>query len=400
MNWMKRHLIYINMVKASALMLMTCTMLLGSCTSESGTGTPDVTPVVPSKPTNNTETAVSQDEIKFQITTDENQEANTRAIIYENLDDLKDFDDASKWLRIYAYYNGTDKSYIDGMKMKYFAAGSQWQFWSDASGDWAHLYWPIPNSHDVTKSVNVDSNGTLNFVGHVPFTLPTSNNANEYKVTYSYTNSIPYFTTTLPYTTGTPNTFNATNQETLQEFLVACSTNRTKVTDNSALSLANGVVPINFQHPFALVNFYLKQAMRGTVIHSISLSNLSVSGVYSYVSSNWTWDTTSATTAKLSFDLNNPTGLTVPDNVNFNALLGGPFVVIPQALSTPNNLTVNRKLRGDAEASNQQATIATTWQPGYIYNYYLDLGADPNHILVDVEVEPWVTHNKIPIDVK
>lgn len=395
MNWMKRHLIYINMVWASIL-------LLGSCTSESGTGTPDVTPVVPSKPTNNTETAVSQDEIKFQITTDENQEANTRAIIYENLDDLKVFnDDPSKPLRIYAYYNDTDKSYIDGMKMRYYANGNQWQFWSGSneSGDWAHLYWPIPNSHDVTNSVNVDSYGTLDFVGYVPYDLPTSTNDNEYKVVYNYSSSTPHFTTTLPYTTGGQNTFNATNQETLQEFLVAYSPDRTKVTDNSALSLSNGVVPINFQRPFALVNFYLKQAKRGTVIHSVSLSDLCVSGVFSYGSS-WTWNTTSATKANLSFSLNDPDGLTVPDDVNFNALLGGPFVVIPQALSTSDNLTINSKLPDEGAATNKNATIATTWLPGYIYNYYLNLGTDPNHILVDVEVQPWVTHNKIPIEVK
>lgn len=398
MNWMKRHLIYINMVKASALMLMTCTMFLGSCTSESGTGTPDVNPVVPNKSTDKPETATSQDEIIFQVTTNENQEADTRATIIEKIDDLKDFYDASKWLRIYAYYNGTNISYIEGMKMRYLEIADQWQFWSDASGDWAHLYWPIPNSRDVTNSVNVDSYGTLDFVGYVPYDLPTSTYDNEYKVTYEYsgTPAVPHFTATLPYTVGTPNTFNDTNQETLQEFLVAYSPNRTKTTSNSG-SLAAGVVPIDFQHPFALVNFFLKEAKRSTVIHSISLSELSVSGIF--YGTPWTWDTTSATKAKLSFDLNDPTGLTVPDNVNFNALLGGPFVVIPQALSTANNLTVNCKLP-DAVAADQQATIATTWQPGYIYNYYLDLGTDPNHILVDVEVEPWVTHNKIPIDVK
>ena len=90
MNWMKRHLIYINMVKASALMLMTCTMFLGSCTSESGTGIPDVTPT-PMK-------VETQHEIQFQVTSASSTET-TRAIVNN------DADLQAKDIVIYSYFH-------------------------------------------------------------------------------------------------------------------------------------------------------------------------------------------------------------------------------------------------------------------------------------------------------
>ena len=335
----------------------------------------------------------------------------TRANTIDSNDDLIGTygDPAQTGLNINAYYDGSTVAYLSNVPLKYFATGSKWVFWNQTAGDWAHYYWPIPNSRDVTNSVDVDAYGTLDFVGYVPYTLPTSANANDYQISYNYTGS-PVFTCTLPYTVGTSNDpatsyidesrnrFNATEQATLNELLVAYSPDRTKTTDNSAISLTDGVVPLNFQHPFALVYFYLKQAKRGTVLNSITLSDLNIKGVYTAGSG---WGSYDATTASLTFALNGNTGLTVPDEVNFNAILGGPFVVMPQTLATANNLTVNRKLPDAADPSNQTASLATTWAPGMVYKYYLDLGKDDKHILVDVEIEPWGTQDyKIPIDVK
>lgn len=398
MNWMKRHLIYINMVWASIL-------LLGSCTSESGTGTPDVTPVVPSKPTNNTETAVSQDEITFQVTGKWEEAANTRMSTIDNTQALKDYD-----IAIDAYYHGTNTKFLGDKTLK-FVTGmhNSWKFinYDDPVGNPGHFdiesyYWPIVGS----KTTNDITVGTIDYVAYVPNTRPTYVSA----ISYNYVTGKPSFTCSLPITAAAaednPETaidesqahFDASNQSSLQEFMITSSINRGKDTDNSALGIENGIVPLQFQHPFAIVNIYLEKAKRGTVIKSVSLKDLNISGTFTYDGASSGWDL-SAPTAYLAFLLNGTTGLTVPDNVNFNALLGGPFLVLPQTLLTPNNLVVNRKMPDDDSSTDQSATIAETWEAGKIYNYYLNLGDDPNDILVNVYVESWVSHTVPVIDV-
>ena len=377
MNWMKRHLIYINMVKASALMLMTCTMFLGSCTSESGTGTPDVTPVVPSKPTNNTETAVSQDEIKFQVST-ASQMGTTRVVTIDNDAEL-----SIQFIRVDAYFNGTTTSLFDNAQLRYRAYTTRWEFYSTSASNWTHYYWPIEGSvHSTAGTV-----GAVDFVGYVPYTPPSEITLNAYS-----TSNGPSFSAALPYTAGSPNTFDETNQNPLREFMYAYKTNQKNDYDGDTPKTGSdlGSVALQFQHPFALVNVYLKSAKRGTVINSVQLSGINTSGTFVYSSGWGSWGT-SATLSKT-------VGKTVPNELNFNALIGGPYMVIPQTLSGSNNLTVNQTY--NATTGDIHGTINDTWSPGYIYNYYLDLGKDEGRILVDVVIEPWQTHTVPTIDVK
>ena len=100
------------------------------------------------------------------------------------------------------------------------------------------------------------------------------------------------------------------------------------------------------------------------------------------------------TEANLSINV----GKNVPGQLNFNALIGGPYLVIPQTLSGDDNLTISRIY--NEVSSTPTATISGTWEPGKSYSYYLDLGEDENVILVSVTIEEWATCNyKTPIDV-
>lgn len=369
MNWMKRHLIYINMVWASIL-------LLGSCTSESGTGTPDVTPVVPNKSTNNTETAVSQDEITFQVKGSWEDGAVTRVTTIDSETDLQGYD-----IRIDAYYHGYETAYLSNTRLRYSAPN--WLFHNGTN--WTQYYWPIDGSTTSGGSVTVDG---LDFVGYLPYNL-----SNTYVTLGAYSKTDgPSFSCVLPVSGVDPDyTFDESNQNNLQEFMIAYTTNRKKDTAN-VLPMPSGVVPLAFVHPLALVYFYLEEAPRGTKINTISFDHIYTQGTNVY-SSGWG---SHAKESTLSITVNK----TVPNELNFNGLIGGPYVVIPENLSgeTTRNHTLSISIKG--EGSARTTTIATNWQPGMIYNYKLNLGSDPDRILVNLEIEEWKTQSyKTPVEV-
>lgn len=396
MNWMKRHLIYINMVWASML-------LLGSCTSESGTGIPDVTPVVSTtggQPVASQPVNTSQQEILLNITENKYNEADTRAIIIYSTDSLrvrnKDI------ARIDAFYKDNTVKYLNAARIRY--DGTNWLF--HTGSNWTKHYWPIPNSHDETRGVDVDAYGTLDFAGYIPYTIPHSDTPGEYSIVLDGVQiNPPKFTCSLPITIGTPNTFGDSEQSTLHEFMIAYLPNQTTTTQ----SAAGGKLNLPFQHPLTLVNIYLKEAKRGTTINRVTLEGIKTKGTYTYDDDPeedtppWICSFDGVTPAN-----NYPANLVitlssdkddVPNELNFNGLIGGPYVVLPQNLSgSTNNLTVNRTYNGST--GDIQGTIDTNWKPGKIYNYYLDLGKDENQILLDVVVQDWVTQEyKIPIDI-
>ena len=304
-------------------------------------------------------------EIQFQVSTAAPDIA-TKVITINNNEEL-----TIRFIRVDAYFHGTTTPLFSESQLRYRSMTGRWEFYST---DWTHQYWPIEGSNYAA----VGTVGSIDFVGYVPSTAPTGYTINAYSAANG-----PSFSVELPYTAGTPNTFNETNQNYTREFMYAYVTNQTKDTNG-------GTVDMQFRHPFALVNIYLKSAMRGTVINSIQLSGINTSGTYVHASG---WGSL-GNVANLSKDVNK----IVPGQLNFNALIGGPYMVIPQTLSGSNNLTVNQTY--NASTSDVRGTINATWDAGYIYNYYLDLGADSGRILVDVVIEPWQTHTVPTIDVK
>ena len=369
MNWMKRHLIFINMVWASML-------LLGSCTSESGTGTPDVNPVVPNKPTDKPDIATSQDEITFLVKGSWEDEADTRVTTIDTETDLQGYD-----IRVDAYYHGYSTAYLNNTRLRYSAPN--WLFHNGTN--WTQYYWPIDGSTTSGGSVTVDG---LDFVGYLPYNL-----TNTYVTLgdYSFTNG-PSFSCELPVSGSGPYTFDESNQSTLQEFLISYITDRKKNTPNES-PMPSGVVPLAFIHPFSMVYFYLEEAPRGMKIESISLDNVYTQGTY-VNASGWKEDELSKI-ATLSIAVNK----TVPNELNYNGLIGGPYVVIPDVnLDVANTHTLSVSIEG--EGSPRTTTITTPWEPRNKYNYKLNLGSDPDRILVNLEIEEWKTQSyKTPVEV-
>ena len=306
-------------------------------------------------------------EIQFQVSTAAPTPA-TRVTTIDNNVELMIRD-----IRIDAYFNGTTTALFSNAMLRYYSFTSHWAFYN---GGWIQYYWPIEGSiHATAGTVS-----SIDFVGYVPYNYNeqgyTALNINDYSASNG-----PSFSATLPSSDGT---FDETDQAPVREFMYAYVTNQTKDTNG-------GTVDMQFRHPFALVNIYLKSAKLGTVINSVQLSGINTSGTFTY-SSGWGLQATPATLSKT-------VGKTVPGQLNFNALIGGPYMVIPQTLSGENNLTVNRTLPNEGPTP-VSTTLAPTWLPGMIYNYYLDLGKDDGRILVDVVIEPWQTHTVPTIDVK
>lgn len=278
------------------------------------------------------------------------------------------------FVRVDAFFHGTTTSLFSNAQLRYRAYTDRWEFYSTSASDWAHFYWPIEGSvYEPVGTVN-----SLDFVGYVPYTPPGEISLNDYSASNG-----PSFSAVLPYTSGTPNTFTETDQAPIREFMYAYVPDQTKDTNS-------GTVNLEFQHPFALVNIYLKSAKRGTVINSVHLGGIKTSGTF-VQHTGWGSLGTEATLSKT-------VGKTVPGQLNFDSLIGGPYMVIPQTLSGSNNLTVNQTY--NASTGDISGTINTTWEPGHIYSYYLDLGADSGRILVDVVVEAWQAHTVPTIDVK
>lgn len=338
----------------------------------------------------------SQKEIKFQVSSATTTNA-TRASIFDNDDNLQDQN-----IRIDAYFHGLTTTFFSEALLRYRGFTNHFEFNTGPLNNWIQYYWPIEGAVLTSPSIE---NTSLDFVGYVPYILQSSDeNVGTYAIpdyitlnAYSASDG-PSFSAALPYTEGvveddpaTPyldermNRFNEEDQSTLQEFMYAYATNMRSSTNN-------GTVDLEFKHPFALVNIYLKSAKRGTVIDTVKISGISTSGTYTHSNNGWG-------------SLGNPANLlkpvkkTVPSELNFNAPIGGPYLVIPQTLSGENNLTVN--LTYNSSPEKKSATLSTTWEPGKIYSYYLDFGTDTDAILINVTIEEWVTHDyKTPIDVK
>lgn len=182
-----------------------------------------------------------------------------------------------------------------------------------------------------------------------------------------------------------------------QEFVFATNFDQSK---------NGGSVKLRFVHPFAAVKFRLHQSHRDLVIHSITLHGLDKEGSFSSVAdtfeeylsgnngqdyitcSNWT----TSNTGDLIINLEKR----VPDDVNYQSQIGGPYMVIPQVLKSSDSkdikISVTYSWNGNRVQSAQfslSTSHVSEWMPGNIYTYTLDLGDNKEEILFKVTVEEW-----------
>lgn len=370
MNWMKRHLIYINMVWA---------LLLGSCTSESGTGTPDVNPVVPSKPTNNTETAVTQDEILLQVV---EKEAETRALgtqstTYDNYSSL--VTEAS--FRMNAYYHGTTTTYINNSKVRYWApsAPHYWRFCDDGDNLKRYFWPPIDNQTNANPDYKY-----LDFFAYLPATKPAYITSD---IGYSTSNG-PTFTCSLPLTDS--------GQSGIKEFMYGLAPNLTKT---------DGEVAFSFQHPFARIIIALTRAKLGMTLNSVTFNNIRYNETFTHGNTpKWT---SSGSTSNFVMTVDKTMGTDLP-----NGVIGGPYLVVPQAFAgSTQTITLNvtydpwateaptsssgiTYTKDNSDPTNKTYNIAVaitrdSWNAAGSYTYSIDLGEDDNTVTIGVTVQEW-----------
>lgn len=311
----------------------------------------------------------------YQISFDTSVQDNvnlTRATIFENNNDiLNDAEDGKGGgkLTMYAYMTNIGRAHINGSQGWYFE--KEWRFYNSAENKFFNHYWP---------------QGSLDFFAYMPWKdSPRQKNIdiNSYKVGTGLT---------ITCETKQPADLKDTNG---QETIIAYTANRSK---------ENGVVPLYFVHPFAAVSFELKQAHRNLTINWIRFNNV-------YLTGTTTLNATTESNTQISWTGTPPTstfeipvGKTIPDQINFGAKIGGPYLVMPQNLASAtitinydwdNQKDVDDTIEGDEDTNTNneiyqiKRSLTGEWLAGKKYNYVLNLGDNQEEILFKVEVEPW-----------
>ena len=307
------------------------------------------------------------------------QSGSSRATIFEDADDLKDVSKGGGNFHLNAYYLETGKepqTYLNA-QVKYFKDADDaglydpWRFYNGT--DYYHAYWP--------------KNGMLDFLAYMPY--------EESKRTYI---------TNITYPTGGGISFHAAlpsnvtiDEVAPNEFIYAYRKGMTSASSNLD---SHGRLELNFAHPFAVVYFKLKQSLRYK-LNSIKFFKPEETGICkkgTYLASG---DTKNASVGSWS-DLDESTpyfinlgGKQIPDDINFNTVFAGPFLVIPQSVEGVKmviNVTDASSETKDLPEVSIDGTVSS-WEPGKRYTYILDMG-DPNtEILFNVEVEAWEVIN-------
>ncbi len=254
----------------------------------------------------------------------------TRAATIDDDEDLQGRD-----LLIYAYFNGTETAFLNGVKQHYDS--DAWCFWSSDAA--THYYWPIAGSEyqGVTPGITVSS---LDFVGYCPYSRPAYVTA----PTYSYADGITFTADMTDYMTSDA-------QASMTEFMYGYLANQTYATQTSA----GGALPLTFQHPFAKIYFTLSSASGTAVtVNSITLGGVKTTGTYNSTQ-GWSLQDGSAT-------------LTIATTGDT------PYIVIPYDYGYQ-TLTVNATWKewGSEVTTDVSASVDFDWTAGYSYTYNLTL---------------------------
>lgn len=297
----------------------------------------------------------------------------TRATIFENQNDiLNDAEDGKGGgnLTMYAYISNEEAVRFNS-RAWYF--NNVWRFYDGESNKFYNHYWP---------------NERMDFFAYMPW----DGSGKQKMITVG---------THIPSTDQNPGlniTCNIPQPEDLedtkgQETIIAYTPNKHKE-----------IVNLYFVHPFAAVSFELKQAHRNLTINWIRFNKVYLTGstTLNATTDNNTQISWTGTDVTSTFTI--PVEKTIPDDINFGAKIGGPYLVMPQNLASAtitinydwdNQKDVDDTIEGDEDTNTNNNTYQITrsltgeWLAGNKYNYVLNLGDNKEEILFKVEVEPW-----------
>lgn len=286
-----------------------------------------------------------------------------KSTIFEDTDNFKDKNGIGGYFNVYAYKAGTsEKHFITPATVMYFTdtQNPYWSIYNPNTNKFEQRYWPIGYN--------------LDFLAYMPVNKTDRSNPyfNIAKNCYVTIEDGPTLSAALPMTQQ--------GQESATEFIFAWSENYShdKQTQNG------GKVPLDFIHPLSAVYFKLGGAHSGTVINSIGLANVYNKGSFALRSMQWNF---SGNRENLSITV----GKSVPDQLQPNSLIGGPYLVLPQAHTdntSPVKIAVNFTWNGNT--TDALVNLGSgMWMPGKKYTYTLTLGDGSEDIIVNVSIEEW-----------
>lgn len=313
--------------------------------------------------TNQQEISLSDE--KIQVTVSNALQSDSRTTLFNNKADIEKAQDFA----LSAYIGNA--LYIDNAQVHYF--NNEWRF--QYGNDLLDYYWP-------------NDGNVLDFIAYVPYDL-TKFAATD--ISIKNDGRKMNLVCSLPAVIDVSDETKLQAAESQCEFIYAYRKGQAK---------SDTPVDLCFVHPFACVQFKLKQGHRDLKIHHIILTGIKLSGTYANDTDTQTYDELQSglTYAKWNTEAVDPHTLTiyieknVPNGVNYGGVIGVPFMVIPQAL-TKLKLKVNYswsdKDKQDTDEFSLSIGSITSWEPGRIYTYTLDLGDNQAEILFNVSVEEW-----------
>lgn len=277
-------------------------------------------------------------------------------------------------LKIFAYLHGSTTAFINGDKYHYIPEYADWRFYQGAQI--VHHYWPIVGSE--WNSTVMD--GRLDFVGYLPYDLSNTGVPID---SYSYSAGNPAFHANL----------SDVSYATQKEFLYAYADDQTA---------AGGEVEMEFHHPFSIVYFVLDVAPRGTIINSITLTNIYREADFAHTNNpQWSNHNKLGTYAVTGIDK------TVPNELNYGQTIGGPYLVVPQTLNhqtaseydTAISVHYTDALSVEHDAAGVIGGAAVVWAPGTAYTYSLSIGERSDDGILNVTVTSWIIEGASTSDI-
>ena len=279
-----------------------------------------------------------------------------------------------------AYYDGTELKYISNGRVWYREEDKNWINLAE-NGEMTDYYWP-----------NV---GALNFFAYMPSTkfMAEHTDKETYVTVGGYTHANgQQFSCSLPNSNA--------GDDNMQEFIYAYTPGEKNNSEK---------VKLTFVHPFSLVCFQLGSGSIRMTVNSIELGNIYLNGTFSTGQTSTaggigTWTYTGSTSSTYTATI----GKRIPNDVNYNTIFGGPFVMMPQELSSVSLMLEYEREEAGAENATETKivnSLTTTeipeWEPGKRYIYTLSHGDNNEEIYFNVKVVDWdVVDYKNEIDVE
>ena len=301
----------------------------------------------------------------------------SRAVVFETLDDLKNREKGGGDFTLHAYMQESGQTFIDGTRVHYHVPvdGTEpsWEFYAD--GKIFQYYWP--------------HQGKVDFFAYMPWKGSSKQN-NIKDISYSQCDGISF---SCQMQSTTTDVTDAAGQETA----VAYVTDKDKGT---------GEVEMLFVHPYSAVYFELKQAHRDLRINWIRFNHVHLQGTATLDESiGYNTDIGWMPTDGGNDTFTIPVNKAIPADINFGAPVGGPYLVMPQTFGKGTDttdddvtITVNYTWNDGIDNGNDTKEFTrsittqniTQWMAGKKYTYVFDLGDNKEEILFQVEVEPWI----------